>query len=109
MRGDRPIRAALLCALAALATTAPAGAATPARVFDAPGQGHATRCVPLASPLAALRFADGSATGFALTGGTALDSENCAAGSVRLDLHETIPSDAGSLAFHRGGFGYEDR
>jgi hypothetical protein len=96
-------------AAALLALPAGAGAATPARVFNAPGQGHNGVCLPLATAPAALRFGDGSPTGYSLAGGVAVQIDDCPIGSVRIDLHEVIPSPAGPLVFHRGGIGYDDR
>lgn len=102
--------AAVASLLAGLLLAGSADAATPAGVFNAPGQRHADVCVRVAVSPAALRFADGTPTGFEVTNGhTFAEDGRCPAGSVRLDLHETIPSSAGPLAFHRGGNGYVDQ
>jgi hypothetical protein len=83
--------------------------AEPAERFNAPGQRHANVCVRLAGPQAALRFGDGAPTGFGVDDQRAFDEDGrCPGGTVRLDLHETIPSPAGALVFHRGGNGYVD-
>lgn len=66
--------------------------------------------MPLAAGSAPLRYGDGTATGFTLTGDElSFDDGSCPPGGARLDLHELIPSAAGPLAFHRGGSGYADR
>jgi hypothetical protein len=66
-------------------------------------------CVLLASPSSPLRFGDGAPTGFGVDDQRSFDEDGrCPAGTVRLDLHEVIPSPAGSLVFHRGGNGYVD-
>jgi hypothetical protein len=85
-----------------------AGAASPAARFDAPGQAHAIACATLAGSPRPLRFADAVPTGFSVTNQLSFDDGRCASGTVRLDLHELIPSPAGPLAFHRGGNGYAD-
>lgn len=76
-------------------------------------QGHADFCVRLRVRNAALRYADGSPTGFSLTrailrpragnGVTCPDS-----GLARLDSREIATSMEGSpMLFHRGGWGFE--
>ncbi len=87
---------------------APAHAAAPASVYDAPGQMHDNACVHLVGPSAALRFADAGPTGFAVTNAFSFDPGQCLGGTVRLDLHELLPSPLGMLVFHRGGNGYLD-
>jgi hypothetical protein len=105
-----PLALAALALAASLAAAAPARASLPASIFDAPGQHHADACVPLATGSAALRYGDGSPTGFSLTGDQlSYDLGSCPGGTATLDLHELIPSGAGPLAFHRGGSGYVDR
>jgi hypothetical protein len=101
-------RLAALLAVALLVVPAAAQATEPASLYDAPGQLHNDVCVRLASGAEPLRFADGTPTGFRLTGDVRMDPDQCPAGRVRLDLHEIIPSLLGPLAFHRGGNGYED-
>jgi hypothetical protein len=101
------VRSAVVALCALLACAASASAATaPASLFDAPGQAHALQCVTLASSPKPLRFADAATTGFEVTDQLSFDDGRCPAGTVRLDLHELIPSTAGPLAFHRGGNGY---
>jgi hypothetical protein len=93
---------------AVLAGAAPAQATDAASLFDAPGESHANVCVHLAGSSAPLRFADADPTGFSLTDGLRFDPGQCPDGTVRLDLHELIPSGQGDLVFHRGGNGYLD-
>jgi hypothetical protein len=100
--------AALALAASALAMPSAAGATEPAERFNAPGQRHVNVCVRLASPAAALRYGDASLTGFGLDDQRTFDDNLCLPGTVRLDLHELIPSTSGPLAFHRGGNGYHD-
>jgi hypothetical protein len=102
--------AVLLAAATQAALAAPAGAAQPAELFNAPGQAHNVVCVHLAASPTPLRFADASATGFGLANEQlAFDEDGrCPAGTARLDLHEAIPSPSGPLVFHRGGNGYAD-
>jgi hypothetical protein len=85
---------------------APAQAAAPAAQFDAPGQKAATACVHLAHSSAPLRFADGRPTGFLVSDHLSGRDSGCPPRTVRLDLHEVIPSPAGPLVFHRGGHRY---
>ncbi len=95
--------------LALLACTPAAASATePAELYNAPGQRHVNVCVRLAAPTAALRYPDSSVTGFGLDDQRNFDDNLCLPGTVRLDLHELIPSGAGPLVFHRGGNGYHD-
>jgi hypothetical protein len=102
-------RVLVTAVLAAAATPAAAQAADPAWLYDAPGQQHANVCVHLAASPADLRFGDGAATGFQVSNSLSFDPDGeCAAGTVRLDHHESIPSNAGGLVFHRGGDGYAD-
>src|SRR4051794_2222764 len=86
----------------------PAQAAAPATLYDTPGEMHNDVCVNLAGASAPLRFGDGAPTGFGVTDALAFDPGQCADGTVRLDLHEVLPSAAGPLVFHRGGNGYLD-
>lgn len=102
-------RVGIVAVVLALAGAGSASAADPAWRFDAPGQQHANVCVHLATSPADLRFGDGQATGFQVSNGLTYDPDGeCSAGTARLDYHERIPSDAGALAFHRGGDGYKD-
>jgi hypothetical protein len=79
------------------------------RDFNRPGQRHANRCVRLARSPVALRYPDGSPTGFQLSDRVQLEDGSCPAGAVRLDHHETIhAADGTKLYFHRGGNGYAD-
>ena len=96
-------------AVAAIAgSTAAAGATEPAERFNAPGQRHVNVCVRIALPLAPLRYADATPTGFTLDDERTFSDRRCPAGTVRIDHHEQIPSSAGPLVFHRGGNGYRD-
>jgi hypothetical protein len=98
---------AAIAAALAIPHTAAAGTA-PAEVYNAPGQRHVNVCARLASPAAPLLYGDGSETGFGLDDQRTFDDNRCLPGTVRLDLHELIPSASGPLAFHRGGNGYHD-
>jgi hypothetical protein len=89
-----------------LALAAPALAAEPASKFNAPGQAHANVCASLTGSSAPLRYADATPTGFSVLDSFSFADGRCPAGTVRLDLHELLPSSAGPLAFHRGGNGY---
>jgi hypothetical protein len=100
-------RFALTLVLLGLAA-APAHAAAPASLYDAPGQMHDDVCAHLAGTTAPLLFGDGGATGFSVTNAFTFDPGQCLDGMVRLDLHELLPSGLGPLAFHRGGNGYID-
>lgn len=67
-------------------------------------------CGTLKDASAQLRYLD-----FGLIGGPgeysvtdSLDSDECAAGQVRFDLHEILQSTDGRLLFHKGGQGYDD-
>ena len=106
----RTLRAALVTLLAGacLALPSPAPAAERAETFNAPGQRHANVCARLAASPVALRFADATPTGFTLDHLLVFEDARCPDGTVRLDLHELVPSPAGPLAFHRGGNGYFD-
>jgi hypothetical protein len=107
MRRRLPIT--LLLALGvALAGAAAADATDSAAVFDAPGQVHARVCVDLAGSNAPLRFGDSDPTGFSVTNAFSFKPGECPDGTVRLDLHEVIPTSASPLIFHRGGNGYVD-
>ncbi|MEA2445236.1 MAG: hypothetical protein QOJ12_2528, partial [Thermoleophilales bacterium] len=103
------LRSALIAAGALLACATSASAATaPAGLFDAPGQSHAIQCANLRSSPKPLRFSDATPTGFEVTDQFSFTDPPCTAGTVRLDLHEYIPSTADWTAFHRGGNGYAD-
>jgi hypothetical protein len=103
------LAAALLIGAALAAAAPPARAAQPAALFNANGQLHALACVQLATSPADLRFGDGAtATGFQVTNQLTFNDGRCPDFTVRLDLHELIPSTAGPLVFHRGGNGYSD-
>jgi hypothetical protein len=101
--------AGLAAALATLALALPATAAAtaPASRYDAPGQRHAPFCARLAAPRVPLRFGDGTPTGFSLSDHLAMRAGVCPPGTVRLDLHEIIPSPSGPLVLHVGGHGYQ--
>ena len=101
--------AVVIATLGAAAGLPPTAAATePAERYNAPGQRHVNVCVRLSSPTAPLRYGDASPTGFGLDNQRTFDDNRCPPGTVRLDLHERIPSPAGPLVFHRGGNGYND-
>src|SRR4051812_8945909 len=100
---------ALLLILAFMALVAlPAHATEPATLYDAPGQGHANFCAHLVGASAPLRFGDTGPTGFSVTNAFTFDPGQCPDGTVRIDLHEVLPSGVGPLVFHRGGNGYID-
>ena len=104
---ERAWRLALMSAAAtASAAVCPGGAAAtaPARLFDAPGQAHARRCVRLASSQPLLRFGDGTPTGFSVRDWRTAKKRRCAPGLALLDLHEILPSEAGPLVFERPPF-----
>src|SRR3954468_8969701 len=95
----RTLLSGSLAACIALLAAVPAGARAMERpeTYNAPGQSHAVVCVRLAGSSAPLHFADGAATGFDVLDSLAFDGGPCAAGTVRLDLHETVPSSSGPL------------
>jgi hypothetical protein len=101
-------RALLLTLALIVLAAAPARATDPASLFDAPGQEHANVCAHLTGASAPLRFADTAPTGFDVTNAFTFDPGQCPDGTVRLDLHEVLPSGVGPLVFHRGGNGYVD-
>jgi hypothetical protein len=75
-------------------------------------QGHADFCVRLRVPKAALRYADGTPTGFSLTrhilqprAGNGVSCPD--SGLARLDAREIVMgSDGAPMLFHRGGWGF---
>jgi len=76
---------------------------------NADGQRHADVYVPPARDEIDLRFADGTPTGFTLSADRlAYRDGRGQDGCVRLDFHERVGSDAGDLAFARGGNGFVD-
>jgi hypothetical protein len=76
---------------------------------NADGQRHADVYVPPARDEIDLRFADGTPTGFTLSADRlAYRDGRGQDGCVRLDFHERLGSDAGDLAFARGGNGFVD-
>src|SRR4051794_2637575 len=86
----------------------PAAATDPSSLYDTPGQMHNNFCAHLGGGFAPLRFADADPTGFDVTNAFAFDPGQCPDGTVRIDLHEVLPSVVGPLVFHRGGNGYLD-
>jgi hypothetical protein len=73
------------------------------------GQRHADVYVPPARPEIDLRYPDGAPTGFTLRADQlAYRDGRGRDGHVRLDFHELVASDAGDLAFARGGNGFAD-
>ena len=77
------------------------------RTPNTDGQRHADVYVPLGSRAIPLRYPDGEPTGFELASWS-LRIDGVHDGMARLDFHELIASDAGALAFHRGGRGFEN-
>jgi hypothetical protein len=76
---------------------------------NADGQRHADVYVPSARDRIALRFPDGSPTGFMLDVSQLVYRDGRGKdGRVRLDFHERLSSDAGDLVFARGGNGFFD-
>lgn len=81
--------------------------------FNNHDQGHADFCVQLRDSTAALRYADGTPSGFDLTA-RVLEPSNDGGGvwcpgrgMARLDARELVPSaDGGEMFFHRGGWGF---
>lgn len=67
-------------------------------------------CGRLKRSSAQLRYLDFSLIGAEGEYGVtdALDSDECAAGEVRFDLHEVLETGQGRLYFHKGGQGYDD-
>lgn len=67
-------------------------------------------CGTLKNDSAPLRYSDFELIGgpgeYSVTDG--LDSDECAAGQVRFDLHEILQSTDGRLLFHKGGQGYDE-
>jgi hypothetical protein len=67
-------------------------------------------CGRLKESSAQLRYLDftliGATGEYSVTDG--LDSDECAAGEVRFDLHEILETGQGRLYFHKGGQGYDD-
>jgi hypothetical protein len=76
---------------------------------NADGQRHADVYVPPAGDEIALRFADGTPTGFVLDRALlAYRDGRGEDGCVRLDFHERLRGSCGDLAFARGGNGFVD-
>lgn len=81
--------------------------------FNRAEQGHADVCVRIKGDAIALRYADGSPTGFVVTKAMLTYSKTaksgvCKDGYLRLDARETLKTkDGRRLYFHRGGYGYE--
>ncbi len=80
--------------------------------FNNDDQGHADFCVKLTKPVVALRYADGTPSGFSLSpsilqpqaGSGVWCPEN---GLARLDAREIVTAADGSrMYFHRGGWGF---
>lgn len=80
--------------------------------FNNDDQGHADFCVKLKSPLVALRYADGTPSGFTLTDDILVPAPgngvSCPSrGMARLDAREfVIAADGRAMLFHRGGWGF---
>jgi len=105
---------ALGCATAAPATLAPAFpvAGGYKGQFNNDDQGHADFCVRLTVPAAALRYPDGSPTGFMLSPEILVPVQSNGVscpetGMARLDAREIITgADGAPMLFHRGGWGF---
>lgn len=80
--------------------------------FNNDDQSHADFCVRLRAPTVALRYADGTPTGYALTDSILIPAKgngvSCPeAGLARLDAREIVMSaDGRPMLFHRGGWGF---
>jgi len=80
--------------------------------FNNDDQGHADFCVRLTVPAAALRYADGSPSGFTLTPDILVPVQSNGVscpetGMARLDAREIVTAaDGGRMLFHRGGWGF---
>lgn len=82
--------------------------------FNNNDQGHADLCVKLRQPAAALRYVDGSPSGFQLTNDNLVPREGGGAGvpcpsrgMARLDARELVGlADGRTMLFHRGGWGF---
>jgi hypothetical protein len=80
--------------------------------YNNDNQGHADFCVQLRVPTAALRYADGTPTGFSLTSSIlrphAGNGVSCPdPGLARLDAREIVTgADGAPMLFHRGGWGF---
>jgi hypothetical protein len=80
--------------------------------FNNDDQGHADFCVRLTVAAAALRYADGSPSGFALTPDILVPVQSNGVscpdtGMARLDAREIVTaSDGTPMLFHRGGWGF---
>ena len=80
--------------------------------FNNDNQSHADFCVPLRQPTVALRYADGTSTGFTLTAELLQpqpgNGVSCPRpGMARLDAREIVIGDDGQpMLFHRGGWGF---
>ena len=76
---------------------------------NADGQRHADVYVAPAQDEIDLRYPDGSPTGFGLSASQLVYRDGRGQdGCVRLDFHERLGSEAGDLAFARGGNGFVD-
>jgi hypothetical protein len=80
--------------------------------FNNDDQGHADFCVRLTVAAAALRYADGSPSGFALTPDILVPVQSNGVscpdtGMARLDAREIVTGTDGTpMLFHRGGWGF---
>jgi len=80
--------------------------------FNNDDQGHADFCVRLRAPSVALRYADGSETGFSLTPEMLVPNPGSGVwcperGMARLDAREIVTAANGApMLFHRGGWGF---
>ena len=80
--------------------------------FNNPDQSHADFCVRLKKPTVALRYADGTPSGFSLTEDILVPQPGNGVwcperGMARLDARElVVAADGGAMFFHRGGWGF---
>jgi len=80
--------------------------------FNNDDQSHADFCVKLKKPVVALRYADGTPSGFTLTKDILIPQPGSGVwcpepGMARLDAREFVTAGNGSkMLFHRGGWGF---
>ena len=116
----RPMNRHLLLVLLVACASAPSAASDaslgPVGGYKGPfnndDQGHADFCVTLREPEVAIRYPDGSPSGFSLTADILVPVESngvsCPAREMaRLDAREiVIAADGSRMLFHRGGWGF---
>src|SRR5690348_10527166 len=104
----RVLSLALLLALAEISVAV--GADAPASAFNLPGQARTRTCVAMKHARVPLRFADGTPTGWYVSGEDPSQQGGtqaaCAPGTMEMDAHEIITTAGGmKLYFHPGGGG----